>query len=169
MLAAKEHHYFYESPIGKILLSFKNEALQGLWFEGQKYYASILGHESLFGLFPATEKVMRWLDMYFSGESPEIDFPLFFDGTDFRIRVWKALETIPYGKVVTYSELASYIYGKPLAGNMARAVGGAVGHNPISIIVPCHRVVGAKDNLTGYAGGLWRKSYLLNLEKSFLK
>lgn len=169
MLAAKEHHYFYESPIGKILLSFKNEALQGLWFEGQKYYASNLGRESLLGLSPATKKVIQWLDMYFSGDSPEIDFPLFLDGTDFRVKVWKALETIPYGKVVTYSELASYIYGKPFAGNMARAVGGAVGHNPISIIVPCHRVVGAKDNLTGYAGGLWRKSYLLDLEKSFLK
>lgn len=169
MFPVNEHHFFYESPIGTILLSFKNEALQGLWFDGQKYYASKLGDNSLLGLYPVTKKVVRWLDLYFSGDSPEIDFPLFFDDTDFRMKVWKMLETIPYGNVVTYSELASSIFSELHARNMARAIGGAVGHNPISIIVPCHRVVGTKDKLTGYAGGLWRKSYLLNLEKSFLK
>lgn len=166
MLPSDRHHCFYDSPIGKVLLSFNGEALQGLWFEGQKYYAPKLGDSSLQRTGAAAERVVRWLDAYFSGESPEIDFPLFFDDTAFRMDVWKMLGTIPYGKVVTYSELASCI-GKVAAGkNMARAVGGAVGHNPISIIVPCHRVVGAGGKLTGYAGGLWRKRYLLALEKA---
>ena len=111
----------------------------------------------------------RWLTIYFSGRNPEYSIPLHFIGTSFQVKVWNALRSIPYGKTATYGEIAEQISGSgQTASSLARAVGNAVGHNPISILVPCHRVIGKNGRLAGYAGGLERKRKLLDLEKSQL-
>lgn len=152
----------YDSPLGKLTLAGKNNKLIGLWIEGQKYFFGnfkdkIKKNDDL-AIFRKTEK---WLDRYFNGENPSIEnLDLNPQGTDFRLKVWKILEGIAYGEVVTYGDIA-----KKISYDMSsQAVGGAVGHNPISIIVPCHRVVGFDGKLTGYAGGLENKVKLLELE-----
>lgn len=148
----------YDSPLGRIVLAADGEGLTGLWFEGQKYFGSTMDaqtEEKNLPVFPETD---RWLDLCFAGEKPDFTPPLHLRGTAFRRRVWEALLTIPYGMTMTYGALADKL------GSSARAVGNAVGHNPISIIVPCHRVVGADGGLTGYAGGVERKEQLLTLE-----
>lgn len=152
-------HYY--SPLGGITLASDGQVLVGLWFDGQKYFGSMLGmqHEEHAAL-SVFEEVRRWLDKYFSGHEPEFIPPLALKGTLFQQRVWEALLTIPYGKTLTYGELA-----RRLGCRSAQAVGGAVGHNPISIIVPCHRVVGSDGSLTGYAAGIDRKRALLELEQ----
>ena len=141
-------------------------ALTGLWFDGQRYFA--LGHdEQREGELPLFEEAERWLAQYFGGREPDFTPPLHLTGTLFQTAVWKALLTIPYGGTVTYGELAQTLarIGEfPRAS--ARAVGGAVGRNPVSLIVPCHRVVGAAGAPTGYAGGLERKQWLLTMEKN---
>ena len=140
----------YESPLGSILLAADEEGLTGLWFEGQKY------------LLLAAK---RWLDTYFSGDRPDHMVPLHFVGTDFQKEVWEALCEIPYGQTRTYGDMARLLAAKTGRERVsARAVGGAVGHNRISILVPCHRVIGSDRSLTGYAGGLERKVWLLELE-----
>ena len=147
----------YASPLGGILLAADEQGLTGLWFDGAKYFAANLPEEYEEKSTPILDEAARWLDIYFAGGQPNFTPPLHLVGSDFRQRVWKRLLDIPYGQTATYGALL----GK---GMSAQAVGGAVGHNPISIIVPCHRVVGANGSLTGYAGGIDKKIRLLALE-----
>ena len=156
----------YVSPMGNILLAADDMGLAGLWFEGQKYFALSLDKEHTERETPLFEKVKRWLAVYFSGKEPDFTVPLHFVGTAFQKEVWEILCTIPYGQTMTYGEIAKQIAAKKGLPHMsAQAVGGAVGHNKISVIVPCHRVVGANGSLTGYAGGLEKKEKLLALER----
>ena len=151
----------YDSPLGGITLASDGRALTGLWFAGQWYFGSTLGPmASLPAALSVFDETCRWLDIYFSSREPDFTPPISLKGTPFQQRVWKELLTISYGQTVTYGELA-----RRLGCRSAQAVGGAVGRNPISIIVPCHRVVGADGSLTGYAGGLDRKRALLELEQ----
>lgn len=154
----------YSTPIGDILIVSDGEAICGIWFYGQKHFLSSLSEEIVrrddLAIF---EKVKNWFDDYFNGLNPKIDFKIRPNGTDFRCRVWKMLLEIPYGETATYGEIAS-----KLSDTMSpQAVGSAVGHNPVSILIPCHRVIGADGRLTGYAGGINRKMALLKLEKSY--
>lgn len=153
---------WYTSPIGDILLAAEGSDLTGLWFAGQTHFPA-LSH-AVFGDSPALNAAKIWLDLYFSGEIPDFLPSLAPKGTDFQLRVWKALESIPYGQVVTYGALA-----RQLGVRSARAVGSAVGRNPISLLLPCHRVLGSKGQLTGYAGGLDRKKWLLEWEQSIIQ
>lgn len=155
---------YYVSPVGQILLAAKNDALVGLWIENQKYFfGSLKDEQERQEDHPVLIKVRGWLDRYFRGEKPEItELKLAPAGSEFRRAVWDALCQIPYGTVTTYGEIAKKVAEKLGKGQMsARAVGGAVGHNGVSIIIPCHRVVGANGSLTGYAGGIDRKIKLL--------
>ena len=156
----------YHSPIGDILLAADDIGLTGLWFEGQKYFALHLNQEHQEKDLSVFTEAKRWLDIYFSGKEPDFTVPLHFIGTDFQKDVWKILCSIPYGKTMTYGEIAEIIALKRGLKHMsAQAVGGAVGHNPISILVPCHRVIGSNGSLTGYAGGIDKKNKLLTLER----
>ena len=157
----------YESPLGQITLASDGKALKGLWIRNQKYFGSSVKAEMMEDhSLPVFLAAKQWLDRYFAGERPEISkLPLAPEGSEFRREVWKILCRIPYGETITYGEIAKQIaeiFHKPRMS--AQAVGGAVGHNPISIIIPCHRVVGTGGNLTGYAGGLDLKVRLLELE-----
>ena len=157
----------YVSPIGKMLLAADDLGLTGLWFEGQKYFASNLESEHQERDLPLFETVRKWLDIYFSGREPGFAVPLHLIGTDFQKEVWEILCSIPYGKTLTYGEIAGLLAERRGLSHMsAQAVGGAVGHNPVSVIVPCHRVVGTNGSLTGYAGGIEKKVALLQLEKA---
>lgn len=159
-------HYFttYTSPLGEILLASDDEGLTHLAFDGQKYFPALTGsHES--PTHPILVSVQRWLDHYFAGENPDFTPPLHASGSDFQRAVWQLLLAIPYGETTTYGAIAQEIARLQQRPRMsAQAVGSAVGHNPIGIIVPCHRVVGASGSLTGYAGGLDKKIALLKLE-----
>ncbi len=157
----------YHSPVAKILLAADNIGLTGLWFEGQKYFPRLLDREDVKKEeTPLLTKTKRWLDIYFSGREPNFKIPLHFSGTSFQIKVWEILCSIPYGKTITYGEIAKQLAAERGVKTMsAQAVGGAVGRNKISIIVPCHRVVGTNGSLTGYAGGIDKKAALLTLEK----
>ena len=155
----------YSSPLGEVLLSADDMGLSGLWFAGQRYFARTLPSGAVPGETPVLTASKRWLDCYFSGAHPDFLPPLHLIGTDFQQAVWNLLLEIPYGQTVTYGALGRILaqqLGKPAMS--AQAVGSAVGRNPVSIIVPCHRVVGADGNLTGYAGGVERKLQLLQLE-----
>ena len=155
----------YQSPIGKILLACDEIGLTGLWFEGEKFYALSLDKEHEEREMPVFAQVKRWLDIYFSGREPDFMPPLHMIGSSFQLSVWELLRKIPYGKTTSYGELAKCIAAKRNLPHMsAKAVGGAVGHNEISIIIPCHRVVGTNGSLTGYAGGLQKKIKLLTYE-----
>lgn len=157
----------YSSPLGSIMLASDGDNLVGLWLEGQKYFAATVAEEITerpdLPVFAATQD---WLDRYFTGQRPAIsDVPLAPEGGAFRKAVWDILCKIPYGEVTTYGEIAKKMAAQMNKVSMsAQAVGGAVGHNPISIIIPCHRVVGANGSLTGYAGGIDKKVKLLELE-----
>ena len=155
----------YESQLGGILLAADEIGLTGLWFDGQKYFARELPAERTEKEMPILTETKRWLDIYFSGTEPDF-LPLLHPiGSTFRQEVWKLLLQIPYGKTVTYGELARQLAEKRGLPRMsAQAVGGAVGHNQISVLIPCHRVVGANGSLTGYAGGIQKKVKLLELE-----
>lgn len=162
-------HYInhYHSPLGTILLAADDTGLTGLWFEGQKYFAQGLDKETEEKEFSVFQTARRWLDVYFSGQAPDFQVPLHFQGTAFQKEVWKILLSIPYGGTTTYGAIAKQLAAKRgLPHLSAQAVGSAVGHNKISIIVPCHRVIGADGSLTGYAGGIWRKEKLLALEQA---
>lgn len=150
----------YNSPLGKMLFASDGESICGVWFYGQKHFPSLENftqHDEL-TIFRDVEK---WFDDYFNGLNPKINFKLKPQGSEFRRKVWKILSEIPYGQTLTYGEIASRI--SPTMS--AQAVGGAVGHNPISILIPCHRVLGTNGKLTGYAGGIDKKIELLKLEK----
>ena len=149
----------YASPLGEITLAATEEGLTGLWFAGQKQFPA-QPRQEMTGTVPALDSAVRWLNIYFSGGTPDFTPPLACPGTAFQSAVWKLLLEIPYGETVTYGALAARM-GKKMS---AQAVGGAVGRNPISLIIPCHRVVGANGSLTGYAGGLDKKEWLLTWE-----
>lgn len=155
----------YDSPLGGILLAADEIGLTGLWFDGEKYFADNLPAEHTQDETPILGEVKRWLDIYFTGNEPAFLPPLHPVGSAFRQSVWEILLQIPYGRTTTYGEIARRLAEKQKRPRMsAQAVGGAVGHNEISIIIPCHRVVGTNGSLTGYAGGIDRKRKLLELE-----
>ena len=157
----------YASPIGNMLLAADEIGLTGAWFEGQKHFTSTLTKEHTQKETEILTQAKNWLDVYFSGEDPKFTPPLNPQGTPFRKAIWEILLRIPYGQTVTYGEIAkAFAQEKGLAKMSAQAVGGAVGHNPISLIIPCHRVVGVDGSLTGYAGGIERKRKLLELERN---
>lgn len=163
---------YYNSPVGKILISAKDSAIIGLWIEGQKYYLENIKEDIVEDdEYEVLKQCKDWLDRYFKGEKPEIcEIKLNPSGSDFAKSVWDILCEIPYGETTTYGEIAENIAVKRNVERMsAQAVGGAVGHNPISIIIPCHRVVGKSGSLTGYAGGIDIKIKLLAHEKALKK
>jgi len=149
---------YYSSPLGEIVLQSDGEFLTGLWFLNSRFIKNEGKIDDNNEIFVITK---AWLDKYFRGERPNPqEIPYRLEGSEFSMRVWKILETIPYGEIITYGEIAKKLDEKM----SAQAVGHAVGHNPISIIVPCHRVMGANNNLTGYGGGIDKKIGLLKLE-----
>ena len=157
----------YDSPLGGILLAADEIGLTGLWFDGQKHFARGLSNERIAQETPILAEAKRWLDIYFTGKAPDFTPPLHPTGSEFRKAVWEILLQIPYGQTTTYGEIARQLAEKQgLARMSAQAVGGAVGHNEISIIIPCHRVVGTNGSLTGYAGGIHKKEQLLELERA---
>ena len=157
------HHYI--SPLGGITMASDGEYLTGLWFDGQKYFADTLKTQCEEKDLDVFRRTNRWLDIYFSGKEPDFTPPLRMRGTEFRQEVWQILLTIPFGKTMTYGEIAKILADRRGTDSIsAQAVGGAVGHNPISLIIPCHRVIGTNGALTGYAGGLKKKAWLLDME-----
>lgn len=155
----------YKSPLGDILLASDDAGLTGLWFEDQRYFALHLASDHIEKETDILMQAKKWLDIYFSGHEPDFMPPLHVEGSSFHREVCEIMLSIPYGKTMTYGEIAQTIASRRGIRKMsARAVGGAVGHNEISIIIPCHRVVGANGNLTGYGGGISRKIRLLELE-----
>ena len=160
----------YDSPLGGILLAADDVGLTGLWFDGQKYFARGLSNERIEQETSVLAEAKRWLDIYFTGKAPDFTPPLHPIGSAFRRSVWEILLQIPYGQTTTYGEIARQLSKKQGLERMsAQAVGGAVGHNEISIIIPCHRVVGADGSLTGYAGGIGKKEKLLELERADMR
>lgn len=155
----------YPSPLGNILLAADEVGLTGLWFEGQKYFGNTLPKEAVSQEIPVLIRAKKWLDVYFSGKEPDFTPALHPAGSTFRQDVWQILLQIPYGQTMTYGEIAKKMTQMHDAPHMsAQAVGSAVGHNEVSIIIPCHRVVGTNGSLTGYAGGMEKKVALLKLE-----
>lgn len=161
------YSHSYPSPIGPLLMASNGRHLAGLWMEGQKYFGGTVDEP----LTPDSQRqefkdATAWLDAYFSGKNPPLaDLPLAPNGTAFQQAVWRQLLKIPYGETTTYGAIANEVALEMQKASMSgQAVGGAVGHNPISIIIPCHRVVGSSGSLTGYAGGLQKKLRLLALE-----
>jgi methylated-DNA-[protein]-cysteine S-methyltransferase len=158
----------YNSPLGEIMMASDEVGLTGLWFVGQKYFGLYLEKNHEEKETPILKDTKRWLDIYFSGKEPDFRLPLHFIGTDFQKEVWDILYSIPYGKTMTYGSIANILAKrKGLKRMSAQAVGGAVSRNEISIIVPCHRVIGSNGSLTGYAGGIDKKIELLKLEKGY--
>ena len=156
----------YKSPLGGITLASDGESLTGLWFDGQKHFGYTLSPKTEDKQLPVFEKAKEWLDCYFDGSEPDFALPVKMYGSEFRMAVWETLQQIPYGQLTTYGEIAAEIARKRgVARISAQAVGGAVGHNPVSIVVPCHRVVGTNGSLTGFGGGIQRKIELLKLER----
>ncbi|HJC89683.1 MAG TPA: methylated-DNA--[protein]-cysteine S-methyltransferase [Candidatus Mediterraneibacter excrementigallinarum] len=166
-----KYTYHYDSPLGGITMASDGESLSGLWFDGQKYFGAGLAadeeEQTESGeILPVFEETKKWLDIYFDGKEPDFTPRLHLQGSPFRIEVWEILLKIPYGKTTTYKEIAERVAAQRGIPSMsAQAVGGAVGHNPISIIVPCHRILGTDGSLTGYAGGVEKKKSLLALEQ----
>ena len=164
---------YYDSILGKLTIAGDGENIIGLWIEGQKYFADTIKNENIIkkddlSIFIKTKE---WLDRYFRGERPDIkELKLSPKGSEFRQNVWKILCRIPYGQTITYGKIAKEIAKLMNKNSMsAQAIGNAVGHNPISIIIPCHRVVGTNGGLTGYAGGIDKKRGLLELENADVK
>ena len=152
----------YTSPLGGITLASDGMALTGLYFDGERDFPDLsAAHKKD---LPVFGEAMRWLDLYFAGREPDFMPPLAPVGTTFQQAVWEILKTIPYGGTTTYGAIAKRLEKSTGKRMSAQAVGGAVGRNPISILIPCHRVIGADGSLTGYAGGLDKKEYLLGLE-----
>ena len=160
----------YSSSLGGILLAADEIGLTGLWFDGEKYFAGNLPAEHAERQTPILAEAARWLDIYFTGKEPGFTPPLHPIGSPFHQSVWEILLQIPYGRTTTYGEIARQLAEKQGLEKMsAQAVGGAVGHNEISVIIPCHRVVGTSGSLTGYAGGIDKKVKLLELERADMR
>ena len=161
-----DYTYHYTSPIGGITMASNGESLTGLWFDGQKYFASTLSQRHMEKQLPVFDRTCEWLDLYFSGKGPDFMPHVFMCVSNFRRDVYEILMTIPFGETMTYKEVADLIAKKHRIISMsAQAVGGAIAHNPISLVIPCHRVIGTNGKLTGYAGGLDKKEWQLNMEK----
>ena len=159
--------YYYTSPIGKITLASNGTHLTGLWIEGQKYFPSHLPADKTTTLLSVFRQTQEWLDAYFKGENPDYLPNIELKDTPFRLAVWEILKHIPYGETVTYKDIAKEVARQNNRQSMsAQAIGGAIGHNPVSIIIPCHRVIGSNGSLTGYAGGIERKIALFIIRKS---
>ena len=159
------YKYTYESPLGTMVMLGTLSYLTDLFFIDEAHAPSYDDAEYIEQLTGPFEVTIMWLNQYFNGKKPFITLPIQLEGTEFRKSVWSILQTIPYGETTTYGDIGKQIaqqQGKEKFS--AQAVGGAVGHNPISIIVPCHRVIGSNGQLTGYAGGIERKKYMLDLE-----
>ncbi len=157
--------HYYNSPLGRITLASNGNALTGLWFDGQKYFGSTLAKEYIPKDLPVFGQASHWLDIYFSGKSPGFTPLVSLNTTPFRKSVWEIMLKIPFGQTMSYKEIALKIAEQNGLGHMsAHAVGGAVAHNPVSLIIPCHRVIGSNGNLTGYAGGIDKKIKLLDME-----
>ena len=155
----------YISPLGGITMASDGQSLTGLWFDGQKYFADNLPEEHIKRQLPVFMQAAEWLDVYFSGKAPNFTPPLSMEGiSPFRKRVWEIMLGIPFGQVSTYGQIAKQIAAETGRNVSAQAVGGAVGHNSISLIIPCHRVVGTNGSITGYAGGIDKKLALLKME-----
>ena len=158
-----QYIHYYESPIGQILLAADEQGLTDLMLQGEPWTLAADHSEKA---TPAIMESVRWLDIYFSGNIPDFTPPLHLTGSPFQMEVWELLLKIPYGSITTYGDLAKQIAQQRGISRMsAQAVGGAVGSNPVSIIVPCHRVIGANGNLTGFASGLDNKIALLKQER----
>ncbi len=155
------------SPLGGITMASDGTAIVGLWFDGQKFFADTLDKNHVVcDDLPVFCETRRWLDCFFSGVAPGFIPPILLRTTPFRRRVWEILLTIPFGQTTTYGNIAAMIAReRNVRGMSAQAVGGAVAHNSISLIIPCHRVVGSDGSMTGYAGGLRRKQWLLRMER----
>ncbi len=165
-----DYTYHYVSPLGGITLASDGDAIVGLWFDGQKYYADSLNERYEGKNLPVFEETVCWLNTYFSGKAPDFTPKLNMRTTAFRKSVWDIMLTIPYGQTMTYGQIAEIIAAQSGLQRMsAQAVGGAVGHNSISLIIPCHRVVGTNGSLTGYAGGIDKKVRLLRMEKTDMR
>ena len=154
----------YESPLGRLTIDEDGGALRGLWMEGQAHFPE----HALGASEPASGAVAAWLADYFAGKNPELTFEIVPTGSDYQHAVWSALREVPYGHTVTYQQLADVVSAKRGTPTAARAIGGALGKNQISIVIPCHRVVGTNGKITGYAGGIDRKIWLLEHEASTL-
>lgn len=162
-----EYKNSYISPLGRILLTSDEIGLTGLAFEGQENAARGLDLESEEKETTLFSDVKKWLDIYFSGMEPDFQIPIHLTGTGFQMRVWEILCAVPYGETTTYGAIAKQIaHERGILKMSGQAVGNAVGRNPVSVIVPCHRVIGAKGDLTGYAGGIERKAELLKIEQN---
>ncbi len=154
----------YFSPLGEITITATEKGVAGLYFVGQKHYP--INIDAIEEQTPVIVQAKKWLDTYFSGAVPNVDIPLDIEGTEFQREVWNILLTIPYGKTMTYGEIANIIAkNKGIKRMSAQAVGHAVSRNKIAIIIPCHRVVGANGSLVGYDGGIDKKVKLLKIEK----
>jgi len=154
-----------KSPVGILTVSSNGKEISGLWIEGQKHFLKTLDEDAVEKKVPVFDDVKKWLDVYFSGREPDFMPPLSPKGSPFQLSIWKNLCKIPYGKTTTYGDLAKKFESQNKGKGMsARAVGGAVGRNPVSILIPCHRVIGKNNSLTGYAGGIDVKTKLLQLE-----
>lgn len=165
--------WHFDSPLGRMWMSAEGPALTGLWFDDQARSVALAGEEHVVRWLPVFEETAHWLECYFGGQIPDFTPPLALHGTPFRQAVWEILREIPYGATMTYGGIAARLAQERAADGSAtgksvsaQAVGGAVGHNPIALIVPCHRVIGAGGKLTGYAAGLDRKTWLLQLERT---
>ena len=159
----------YKSPLGVITIVSNETQVTGIWFENSRFFSKALSGKYINQATAAAEQAVHWLDIYFNNKIPDFTPPLLLNGTDFRMTVWKMLLDIPYGKTVSYGDIAKAIAKRRGIEKMsAQAVGNAVGHNPISIIVPCHRVVGSNGGLTGYSGGIERKKALLDIESNVI-
>lgn len=164
-----EYTHHYESPLGGITLASEGETLIGLWFDNQKYFGDTLTENHEQRKLPIFELTDKWLDIYFNGKKPDFTPPLYMKTTPFRKAVWEIMLMIPYGQTMTYGEIAEIIAKqKGIQKLSAQAVGGAVGHNSISLIIPCHRVVGTNGKLTGYAGGIDKKKWLLEMDEMMI-
>jgi methylated-DNA-[protein]-cysteine S-methyltransferase len=159
-----EYIHNIKSPVGMLTVSSDGENVSGLWIAGQKYFAKTLEKGALEQNLPIFDAVQKWLDRYFSGEEPDFILPLMPKGSPFQKSIWKILCKIPYGQTTTYGEVAKQFENEIKNRTSARAAGNAVGRNPVSILIPCHRVIGKKGGLTGYAGGIDIKSKLLLME-----
>lgn len=157
---------YYNSNLGKIIIVADNRYIYGLYFDNQEYLPENLEKLEINNNSPIIKQVKLWLEEYFNGKKPNLEnLPIKLIGSEFKMLVWSVLKTIPYGKTITYGEIAKTLARKTNKEKIsARAVGNAVGHNPISIIIPCHRVIGANGKITGYAGGIDKKTALLKLE-----